>query len=119
MSTIEFRGLTKAYGNFVAVDDLSLNIESGTVFGLLGPNGAGKTTTFKCMLGLAQPTAGSVTFAGQPLTPGLFENLAYVPEKAVLYDWMSIAEHVEVQRRSFKRFNPARMQELLDLFQLN
>jgi len=119
MSTIEFRGLTKTYGNFVAVDDLSLNIESGTVFGLLGPNGAGKTTTFKCMLGLAQPTAGSVTFAGKPLTPGLFENLAYVPEKAVLYDWMSIAEHVEVQRRSFKRFNPARMQELLDLFQLN
>src|SRR5207302_1620312 len=43
----------------------------------------------------------------------------YVPEKAVLYDWMTIAEHVEVQRRSFKRFSPARMQELLDLFQLS
>ena len=118
MSTIEFRGLTKTYGKFLAVDDLSLNIESGTVFGLLGPNGAGKTTTFKCMLGLAQPTSGSVTFAGEPLTPGRFETLAYVPEKAVLYDWMTIAEHVDMQRHSFKRFSPARMQELLDMFQL-
>ncbi|MBV9271838.1 MAG: ABC transporter ATP-binding protein [Candidatus Eremiobacteraeota bacterium] len=119
MNTIEFRGLTKTYGKFVAVDDLSLNVESGTVFGLLGPNGAGKTTAFKCMLGLAQPTAGSVTFAGAPLTPERFQSLAYVPEKAVLYDWMTIADHVEMQRRSFKRFNPARMQELLDLFQLD
>jgi len=119
MSTIEFRGLTKTYGKFVAVDDLSLNIESGTVFGLLGPNGAGKTTTFKCMLGLARPTSGSVTFAGEPLTPERFESLAYVPEKAVLYDWMTVGEHVDMQRRSFKRFNAARMQELLDMFQLS
>jgi ABC-2 type transport system ATP-binding protein len=119
MSTIEFHGLSKSYNNFSALDGLSLVIPAGTVFGLLGPNGAGKTTTFKCMLGLAQATSGSVTFDGQPLTPALFNQLAYVPEKSVLYDWMTIAEHVEIYRRSFARFDEKRAAELLSLFQLD
>ena len=119
MSTISIRNLTKTYGSFAAVTDFSADIEAGTVFGLLGPNGAGKTTTFKCMLGLAAPTSGEVLFEGQPLQPLLFERLAYVPEKSVLYDWMTIGEHLEMQRRAFKRFDAARAKELLALFDLN
>lgn len=117
--SISIEHLTKLYGRFAAVDDITIEIPSGSVFGLLGPNGAGKTTTFKCALGLAQPTSGRVTFEGKTLTPESFEQLAYVPERSVLYDWMSVQEHLEMQRRSFTRFNPKRANELLELFQLD
>ena len=57
---IELTGLTKKYGNFTAVNDLNLQIRKGEIFGLLGPNGAGKSTTILMMLGLTEPTTGSV-----------------------------------------------------------
>ncbi|HEX6527467.1 MAG TPA: ABC transporter ATP-binding protein [Streptosporangiaceae bacterium] len=63
---IEIRGLSKRYGDRVAVDDLSFNIRPGHVTGFLGPNGAGKTTTMRLMLGLDAPSAGSVTVNGKP-----------------------------------------------------
>ena len=61
--------LSKNYGAFAAVTDLTLAIEEGSICGLLGPNGAGKSTTFKCVLGLAQPTSGSISIGGKPLSP--------------------------------------------------
>jgi ABC-2 type transport system ATP-binding protein len=61
---VSFAGLTKRYGNIVAVDDLSFSIRSGTVTGFLGPNGAGKTTTLRLLLGLARPTAGQALVFG-------------------------------------------------------
>lgn len=117
--SITIEHLTKAYGKFTAVDDVSIDIPSGSVFGLLGPNGAGKTTTFKCMLGLASTTSGAAHFDGKPIAPQTFERLAYVPERSVLYEWMSVAEHLEMQRRAFKRFNGKRAQELMELFTLD
>ncbi|HEV3382296.1 MAG TPA: ATP-binding cassette domain-containing protein [Trebonia sp.] len=69
---IEVRGLTKRYGDKVAVNDLSFSIEPGTVTGFLGPNGAGKTTTMRCILGLDYPTAGTVTIGGKR-----YADLAY------------------------------------------
>ncbi len=119
MSTISIDRLRKLYGSFAAVDDVSLSIPSGTVFGLLGPNGAGKTTTFKCMLGLAKPTSGTTAFDGKPLVPEMFERIAYLPERPVLYDWMTVAEHVEATRRSFTNFSAQRAAQLLEQFDLN
>jgi ABC-2 type transport system ATP-binding protein len=63
---IEARGLTKRYGDTLAVDDLSFSVAPGKITGFLGPNGAGKTTTMRMILGLDQPTAGRVTVEGQP-----------------------------------------------------
>jgi ABC-2 type transport system ATP-binding protein len=63
---IEARGLTKSYGRTLAVDDLSFTVRPGLVTGFLGPNGAGKTTTMRLILGLDQPTAGTVTIDGRP-----------------------------------------------------
>ena len=63
---IEARGLTKRYGDTLAVDDLSFSVAPGKITGFLGPNGAGKTTTMRMILGLDQPTAGQVTVDGQP-----------------------------------------------------
>jgi ABC-2 type transport system ATP-binding protein len=119
MSTISIQHLSKSYGKFLAVDDVTVEIPSGSVFGLLGPNGAGKTTTFKCLLGLARASSGEVRFDGKPLTPDLFESITYVPERSVLYEWMNGAEHLEMQRRTFKRYDTARAKQLMDRFQLD
>ncbi|MEO9171191.1 MAG: ABC transporter ATP-binding protein [Candidatus Baltobacteraceae bacterium] len=116
MSTITIERLRKTYGAYVAVDDFSVTIPEGTVFGLLGPNGAGKTTTFKCMLGLARPTSGTILYGGSPLVPETFQRIAYVPEKSVLYEWMTVAEHVEMQRRTFRSFSVKQAQDLLEQF---
>ena len=69
---IEARGLTKRYGDTLAVDDLSFSVAPGKITGFLGPNGAGKTTTMRLILGLDRPTSGTVTIGGQP-----FGQLAY------------------------------------------
>ena len=119
MSTISIERLSKSYGNFMAVDDVTIEIPTGSVFGLLGPNGAGKTTTFKCLLGLARATSGMIRFDGRELTPDLFESISYVPERSVLYEWMNGADHLEMQRRAFKRYDPKRAKQLMDLFKLD
>jgi len=119
MSTISIRNLSKSYGRAAALSDFSVDIEQGSVFGLLGPNGAGKTTAFKCMLGLARPNSGSVLFDGAPLEPHMFERIGYIPERSVLYDWMTLGEHLEMQRRAFARYDAQRADELLSLFSLD
>jgi ABC-2 type transport system ATP-binding protein len=119
MKSIKITNLRKTYGPITAVDDFSLEIPGASVFGLLGPNGAGKTTTFKCMLGMARPTTGSIRFDGKPLTPSTFEHIAYLPERSVLYDWMTVAEHVEMYRRAYRAFSPARAFELLEAFSVD
>jgi len=84
--TIEIRGLTKRYGDKVAVNDLSFTIEPGRVTGFLGPNGAGKTTTMRLILGLDYPSAGSVAVNGQPyqeLTCPMSEVGALLEARAV------------------------------------
>ncbi len=116
MSTISIKNLRKTYGPYVAVDDLTFEIPDACVFGLLGPNGAGKTTTFKCMLDLARATSGSVLYDGVPLVPETLERIAYVPERSVLYEWMTVAEHVEMQSRTYRKFSVARAHELLAQF---
>src|SRR3954452_13136209 len=65
MAAIELRGLTKRFGNVTAVDDLSLDLEAGSITGFLGPNGAGKTTTLRMLVGLVAPTSGSATIDGE------------------------------------------------------
>jgi ABC-2 type transport system ATP-binding protein len=85
---IELKGLTKRYGQFTAVDNLDLSIRKGEVFGLLGPNGAGKSTTILMMLGLTEPTSGTVTVCG--LNPasdpvGVKRKVGYLPEEVGFY----------------------------------
>src|ERR1700694_1299411 len=117
--TIEIDHLTKRYGSTIAVDNVTLSVPKGSVCGLLGPNGAGKTTTFKCILGLARSSSGTVRFDGLPLAAETFERLSYVPEKSMLYEWMTGAEHLEVVSRSYTRYDSARAAELTALFGLD
>jgi len=86
---IELTDLTKKYGSFTAVDNLNLTIRKGEIFGLLGPNGAGKTTTILMMLGLTDPTSGSVRVCGIDSTSNPIEvkrRVGYLPENVGFYD---------------------------------
>jgi ABC-2 type transport system ATP-binding protein len=116
---IAISGLTKRYRDVLAVDDLSLDVPSGSVCGLLGRNGAGKTTTFKCLLGFAQPDHGSIRFDGAPLTPQTFVKLGYVPERPALYLWLTVAQHLEIVRRTQPSYDAAYANELLATFRLD
>ncbi len=119
MNAIEIANLTKTYGAQRAVDDVSLSVPDGGVCGLLGPNGAGKSTTFKCLLALAQPTSGTIAVEGAAVTPKTFDYLAYVPETSALYENFTVGQHLEVTRRSYDAFDPARAAELAATFKLD
>ena len=94
---IELTGLTKKYGNFTAVNDLNLNIRKGEIFGLLGPNGAGKSTTILMMLGLTEPTSGSVHVCGINSTThpvDVKRKVGYLPEDVGFYEDMTGIENI-------------------------
>jgi ABC-2 type transport system ATP-binding protein len=116
---ISISGLTKRYGDMLAVDGVTLDVPSGSVCGLLGRNGAGKTTAFKCLLGFAKPDAGTVLFDGAPLAPATFAKLGYVPERPQLYAWLTVAQHLELMRRSQPNYDAARAAELIATFRLD
>jgi len=78
---IEIRGLSKVYDNRRVVDNLNLTLYEGEVFGLLGPNGAGKSTTILMLLGLSEPSTGSVTIAGIDATRNPVEDKKYTKRK--------------------------------------
>jgi ABC-2 type transport system ATP-binding protein len=116
---IALRGLTKRYGTQVAVDDLTLSVMPGSVCGLLGPNGAGKTTTFKCLLGFAHPSAGSVDILGAPVGAQTFLDCSYVPERSAVFPKLTVLQHLEFLRRTHPRYDAARGVELVRLFGLD
>ena len=94
---IELTGLTKKYGGFTAVNDLNLTINKKDIFGLLGPNGAGKSTTILMMLGLTEPTSGSVKVCGVDSTTHPIEVkriVGYLPEDVGFYDDMTGIENL-------------------------
>lgn len=85
---IEVKGLTKVYGRQTAVDDLSFTVKEGEIFGFLGPNGAGKTTTLLMLLGLSQPSGGSVTVCGldpRRKSRDIKSIVGYLPENVGFY----------------------------------
>ena len=94
---IELAGLTKKYGAFTAVDNLNLRIGKGEIFGLLGPNGAGKSTAILMMLGLTEPTEGTVSVCGiNPVSRPIEvkRKVGYLPEDVGFYDDMTGAENL-------------------------
>lgn len=96
-SIIQLTGLTKNYGTFRAVDNLTMSIHKGEVFGLLGPNGAGKSTTILMILGLTEPTAGTVEVNGVNATKypvKVKSKVGYLPEDVGFYEQMTGVENL-------------------------
>ena len=94
LNTVELNKVRKSYEEFVAVDDLSLVIRPGEVYGLLGPNGAGKTSTLRMMIGITVPDSGTVSMFGEPLRRDHAERLGYLPEERGLYKKMKVLEQL-------------------------
>jgi len=94
MYTIELDKARKAYGDFVAVNDLSFSIEKGSVFGLLGPNGAGKTSTIRMMIGITAPDSGQIRTFGEPFNRKHLHRVGYLPEERGLYKKMRVLDHL-------------------------
>jgi len=94
---IETRNLQKAFGEKLAVRDLSLQVERGEVFGFLGPNGAGKTTSVKMLLGLIRPTQGESRLFGMPTSlPAARTRVGFLPEHFRFHDWLTAAEFLRL-----------------------
>lgn len=94
---VKIRGLTKQFGDFVAVDTVDLAIRSGEIFGFLGPNGAGKSTTIKMLCGLLLPTAGSGTVGGFDImkeSEEIKKHIGYMSQKFSLYDDLTVQENI-------------------------
>ncbi len=92
MGIITCSGITKKFGNFTALNSVSLDIPKGKIFGLLGPNGAGKTTLIRIINQITLPDSGELLFNGAPIRPSDVENIGYLPEERGLYKKMKVGE---------------------------
>jgi ABC-2 type transport system ATP-binding protein len=95
---VSMHNLVKRFGDFVAVDDVSLDVERGEVVGFLGPNGAGKSTTIRILCGLLSPTSGTAEVAGFKVGPEsdeLRKNIGYMSQKFSLYDDLTVEENID------------------------
>lgn len=91
---LELNEVTKRFGSFTAVDHLTLKIPEREIFGFLGANGAGKTTTFRMILGLLNPSTGSVTWDGKPVNYSISSLIGYLPEERGLYPKLKVNEQM-------------------------
>jgi ABC-2 type transport system ATP-binding protein/ribosome-dependent ATPase len=98
---IEASGLTVSFGDTLAVDDVSFDVNPGEVVGLLGANGAGKTTTIRMLLGLLRPSAGSAHMLGAPPSLESRRDLGYVPQNLGLYQELTVAENVAFTAQAY------------------
>ena len=92
--TLVLEHVTKKFGDFTAVDDLSVQVHRGRVFGLIGPNGAGKTTTIRMIVNITVPDSGRVALFGQPMSTALQDRIGYLPEERGLYKRMKVGEQL-------------------------
>lgn len=121
---IQLKCLTKKYGQEAVVNNLSLDIPGGTIFGLFGPNGAGKSTTLKMMSGLVTPDSGDAFLLGKSIrseTLGVKREIGVVPDDLALFEYLSIWEHLDLVRSVFGlgdeefRIRAAQLLQLLEL----
>ena len=92
--TLVLEHVTKSFGDFTAVSDLSLQVRPGRVFGLIGPNGAGKTTTIRMIVNITVPDSGSIQLFGQQMNTALQDRIGYLPEERGLYKRMKVGEQL-------------------------
>jgi ABC-2 type transport system ATP-binding protein len=120
-NAIKLNNLTKKFGDFTAVDNLSLHVEEGEIFGFLGPNGAGKSTTIRMLCTLAQPTSGSAIVSGYDLVEDsakVRKEIGLVAEKMIMYDALTAAENLRFFGKLYdmpKDKIELRIDELLEL----
>jgi ABC-2 type transport system ATP-binding protein len=119
---IEVSDLSKRYGTFSAVRDLSFSVRPGEVLGLVGPNGAGKTTTLRCLAGIIPVSGGTVQIAGHNITTNPIpakRALAFFPDEPRLFEYLTVRQHLNFVARIYGvHHHEALAQPLLDEFEI-
>lgn len=110
----ECKGLTKKYGNKVALNHVDLSLESGRIVGLLGPNGSGKTTMLKLANGLLTPTEGGIFIDGKKLGIETKAVVSYLPDADYLLDWMNVGELLNMFKSFYDDFRYDRALKMLE-----
>ena len=103
---LEIKNLTKYYGNTLGVEDLSLSLKEGEIFGFIGPNGAGKSTTIRCIMNLINKNNGTILFNNEELTKDnihLKELIGYLPSEINLYDDLTVKEMLDYHETFYKK----------------
>lgn len=95
MTAVEIQSVTKTFGSVIAVDNLSLTVPEGSVYGFIGPNGSGKTTTMRMIVNIFYPDSGSIRVLGRQMTSARSENIGYLPEERGLYRSMAMKPLLE------------------------
>ena len=113
------KGLTKRYGNTLALDGLDLELPQGKIVGLLGPNGSGKTTLLKLAAGLLTPTAGTVTVCGEKVSPRSKALVSYLPDKSYLNKQQKIREILDFFQDFYADFDRSRAESMLRALKLD
>ncbi|MFM7973870.1 MAG: ABC transporter ATP-binding protein [Pirellula sp.] len=119
-TVVETKNLSKRYGAFTALNDLSIHVDRGQILGFIGPNGAGKTTTIKILVGLSKPTSGSATIAGVDCSQNaskIKQLVGYMPDKFGSYDNMRVHEYLDFFGAIFGipgKQRKARIQEVME-----
>lgn len=107
-------GLSKRYGSVLALDNVSLTLQSGKIVGLLGPNGSGKTTMIKLINGLLTPDSGTISICGNPPGPKTKAVVSYLPDNIYLNSWMTVKQIVSYFQDFYPDFRPFLAYEMLE-----
>src|SRR5436305_1165054 len=102
---ISIHHLTKTYGDFKAVNDLSLDVQPGEIVGLIGPNGAGKTSTLRCTVGIQAPSAGTIAIDGHDIVRDPIaakQRLAFLADEPQLFEYLTVMEHLRLVARLYQ-----------------
>ena len=120
MKVISVQNLTKKYGQFTAVDDISLSIEKGDFFGFIGPNGAGKTTTIKSILGLLKPNSGQIELLGKNIAENDYQqHIGLVPGEANLYGGLRVKDQIAYFAQYYNNIDNDYLLRLKKMFEVN
>ena len=120
MNMLEMKNVTKTFGDFKALDDLTMTVPKGTVYGLVGPNGAGKSTAIRHLTGVYRPDCGEITMEGQPIyeNPVLKERIASIPDEIFHFPSATMEEMHKYYRGIYPNFDEDLYQRLYEVFDL-
>ena len=117
---LELQNVTKTFGSFKALDDLTMRIPKGAVYGLVGPNGAGKSTAIRHITGIYRPDFGTITLNGLPIfeNPDIKQAIGYIPDDVFFFPGATMEEMRKFYRGMYPRFDDALFERLYEVFNL-
>ena len=117
---LEIKNITKTFGDFKALDDLSMTVPKGAVYGLVGPNGAGKSTAIRHMTGVYRPDSGTITMEGQPVyeNPEVKTRIGYIPDDIFYFPSASLEDMRKFYKGIYPKFDDGLFERLYEVFKL-